>query len=110
MGVNVIIWHRLLADRVNRGALEREEVRRFTRGAAFWLVTPCLVLGSIALATGWSDPFCGGVLSFRNGASAASSLVILGLWTILLMWVWLGHGATKLSRVYAALTDRPRDR
>jgi hypothetical protein len=109
MGVNVIIWHRLLAERVERGALAPEEAHRFTRGAAFWLVGPCLVLGSIALAAGWSDPFCAGVLSFRDLPSIATSLVILGLWTIFLAWLWLGRGATVLSRVGAALTHRSGD-
>jgi hypothetical protein len=107
MGVNVIIWHRLLAERVTRGALTREEAYRFTRGAAFWLVCPCLVLGSIALAAGWSDPFCAGVLTFRGLPSAATSLVILALGSIFFGWLWLGRGATVLSRVGAALTDRP---
>jgi hypothetical protein len=110
MGVNVIVWHRLLADRVKRGALEPEEARQFTRGAAFWLVVPCLVLGSITLAAGWSDPFCAGVLSFRDAASAANSLFILVLWAVLLAWLWIGRGATVLSRLYSALTDRPTDK
>lgn len=110
MVANVIIWHRLLADRVKRGVLEPEVARRFTRGAAFWLVAPCLALGSIALTAGWSDPLCAGILSFRDVPSAATSLVILGLWTILLSWLWLGHGAIMLSQVFSALTDRAGDR
>jgi hypothetical protein len=109
MAVNILIWQRLLAERVARGTLAADDARRFVRGAARWLVTPCLVLGAIAVAAGWSDPFCAGLLSFRDGASAATSLVIVGLWTALLAWVWAGDGAALLGRVATALRDRGQE-
>jgi len=108
MVANVAIWRRRLAVLVAQGTITPTEAARFTRGAALWLVTPCVVLGLIALSAGWSDPLCGGLLSFRDTPSAATSAVILGSWAALLGWVWLGRGADVLGRIGPVLTNRPR--
>ena len=108
MIVNIIIWRRRLALLLERGTVTPEEAERFIRGAAFWLVTPCFLLGTISLSAGWSDPFCAGVLSFRNTPSSATALVILGTWAALLSWVWLGHGADVLGRIGPVLLRTPR--
>jgi hypothetical protein len=97
MVANVVIWRRRLSVLVVRGTLTSEEAARFVRGAALCLVMPCFVLGLIALSAGWSDPFCGGLLSFRDTPSTATSLVILGSWVALLGWIWLGRGADLLA-------------
>jgi hypothetical protein len=108
MVANVMIWRRRLAVLVAQGTLTPKEAARFTRGAVLWLVTPCVVLGLIALSAGWSNPICGGMLSFHDAPSAATSAVILGSWTALLGWVWLGRGADVLGRIGPVLTNRPR--
>jgi hypothetical protein len=108
MVVNVGIWRRRLLVLMARGTLTSEAAARFIRGAALWLVTPCILLGLIALSAGWSGPCCRGVLSFRDAPSTATSAVILGLWTALLGWVWLGRGADVLGRIGPVLTNRPR--
>jgi hypothetical protein len=108
MVANVVIWRRRLSSLVARGTLTSEEAGCFIRGAVFWLVTPCLVLGFIALSAGWSDPFCGALLSFRDIPSAATSLVIVGLWVAMLGWVLLRRGADLLGRIAPALSTRPR--
>ena len=107
VGTNVIIWHLQLTKKAAARVVTHAETRRFTRAAAFGLVTPCVVLGSIQLAAGWTDPFCGGVLSFRDPPSAATSVVVLGMWMAILGWVWLGQGAPLLGRIGSALMNRP---
>ena len=105
---NVPIWRRQLSSLVARGVLTRAEAERFMRGAALWLVGAPLALGLIALAAGWSGPFCGGILSFEDAPSAATSVVVLASWAALLWWVWIGRGAEFLGRVGPALANRPR--
>jgi len=110
LGANVVIWHLQLTKQAAAHVVTHHETRRFTRAAAFGLVTPCVVLGSIQLAAGWTDPFCGGVLSFRDPPSAATSMVVLGMWMTILGWVWLGQGAPLLGRIGSALGYRSRRR
>jgi hypothetical protein len=105
MLVNVGIWRRRLAPLVAAGVVSREEADRFTRGAPFWLILPCLLLAAISLAAGWSDPFCAGVLSFADGPRRATSAIIVATWVALLWWIWLGRGADFLARVGPALTN-----
>lgn len=105
MFVNLLIWRWRLALLVTRGTVTPKEAERFVRGAAFWLVIPCLLLGGIALSAGWSDPFCAGLFSFQDAPSAATALVILGVWAALLAWVWLGRGADILGRIGPVLSN-----
>lgn len=107
MIVNIILWRRRLALLVTRGSVTPEEAEHFVRGATFGLVTPFLLLGTISLWAGWSDPLCAGVFSFRDAPSAATSLVILGTWAVLLAWVWLGRGADILGRIGPILSNHP---
>src|SRR4029450_1946645 len=105
---NVLTWRQRLRQLVARGTVTSEEAEWFTRWAAFWLVGPCLLLGIIALSAGWPNPFCGGGLSFRDGPSAATAVVVLGVWMALLWWLWLGRGADVLGRIGPILPGRPR--
>ena len=108
MLINVAIWRQRLSQLVARGVLSPDESARLVRGAALWLATPCLVLGAIAFAAGWSDPFCAGMLSFADAPRAATSVIVLAVWAALLWWVWVGRGADLLARIGPALSNRPR--
>lgn len=106
MLANVVIWRGRLAHAVELGIVTNADARRFLRGAVLGLVVPCILLGGISLAAGWSDPFCAGVLSFRGTARAAASLVLVGTGAALLLWTWVGTGAELLGRVAPALSNR----
>ena len=107
MLVNVAIWRRHLLPLAAQGALDQDEVDRFTRGAAYWLAGPAVLLGLISLWANWPAPFCAGVLSFANWPQAATSAVLLSAWVALLWWVWVGRGAPFLARVWPALSRPP---
>jgi hypothetical protein len=107
MMLNVISWRRSLALLVADGTLATRDAERLTRGATVWLVGAPVLLGLIALAAGWPDPFCAGALSFSDLPSAATSLIMLASWAALLWWVWIGRGAELLGRLSPVMTRSP---
>jgi hypothetical protein len=107
MLVNIIIWRRHLSGLIERGVISRDEVDHLTRWAIGWLVASPCVLGLIALAAHWSSPFCAGYLDFNTAPQAATSLVMIGGWIAILLWIWRGNGATLIARVGPALSARP---
>ena len=106
MAVNVIIWRRRLLTVVSRGTASQNESDRFVRGAGVWLIGVPILLGLIALAAGWSSPFCAGILQFDTLSRTLTSGVIVVSWLVFLAWIWRGHGAEFLARVGPALTQR----
>ena len=108
MLVNVVMMRGRMRPLVERGTVTEQEVAGFLKGAAIFLVLPCIVLGIIGVAAGWTDPFCAGMLSFDGTARTAVSLVLLLMWGAALWWVWLGNGAELLGRVAPALSNHPR--
>ena len=109
MLVNIMIWRGRLSGLIERGILSRDEVDQVVRGAIAWLVVSPCVLGLIALAAHWSSPFCAGYFEFGTVPQAATSLVMIGGWVALLLWIWRGNGATLIARVGPALSARPAD-
>jgi hypothetical protein len=107
MLVNIVIWRQRFATIVDRGIVTRAEADRFVLGLAAWLVGGPLLMGTIAMAAGWSSPFCAGILQFDSVPRALISGLSVAAWAAVLWWIWLGKGAELLARVGPALARRP---
>ena len=107
MLLNVALMRPRIARLVELGRVTQDEANDFIRGAAFAFGIPCVVLGSIALWARWPSPMCAGVLSFRDGPSTATTLVIVAAWALVLRWVWIGSGADVLGRFGPAMMNPP---
>lgn len=105
--INVAVWWRRLEKLVLLGRITRKEAITFTRSAAIAIVAFCLALGLIALWAGFQSPICVQPFSFDEPASAASNVVTLVCWVMLLWWVWRGSGADLLARIAPVLGNRP---
>ena len=73
------------------------------------MVTRVSEFVAATLAAHWSSPFCAGYFEFGTVPQAATSLVMIGGWVALLLWIWRGNGATLIARVGPALSARPAD-
>jgi hypothetical protein len=99
-GLGGAIFLRLkLRKHVADGQLDRASLQRFTRGWCIAVLAPCLVFWLLGLSAGPSaSP---DYLSW----AAPQKWIALGLnvacWLALLAWVWVGPGATELSRYLA---------
>ena len=107
MLVNIAIWRRRLAVLVANGTATSEEIGRFVRGLAVWLVGMPILLGTIALGAGWDSPICAGFLSFGNAAQSLVTVIMMTPGVFLMWWIWLGNGAEFLARIGPALGKRP---
>jgi hypothetical protein len=105
--VNLAIIRPRMARLVERGRVTQDESDEFMREVAFAFGIPCVALGLIALWARWPSPMCAGALSFRDTPTTAASLVILGVWAMLLRWVWTGSGAEFLGRVAPVIMNPP---
>jgi len=105
--VNVVVMRGRMARLVELGRVTQDEADGFLRGFGLAFGIPCVAMGLIALWAQWPSPMCAGILSFRDAPSAASAIVILGAWALLLRWVWVGSGADLLGRVAPALMNVP---
>ena len=107
MAVSILIWRHRLRIAVARGAVNQDETDRFVRAAVVGLIGVPALLGLIALAAGWSSPFCAGVLEFDTLPRALTSSVLVFAWLALLAWIWRGDGANLLVRIGLALSKEP---
>jgi hypothetical protein len=106
MLVNIAIWRSRIGAVVSRGVVTRADADRFIFWLAVWLVGVPLVMGVVAIAAGWSSPFCAGMFMFDSVPRALSSGLTLACYAALLWWVWRGTGAEFLSHVAPALGRR----
>jgi hypothetical protein len=108
MLINVLTWRRRLMSLVDRGIVTKSEVDRFITWAGIWFVGGPISAGLIAVAAGWSTPFCAGMVSFADIPRSLIALLTIASWVALLWWVWRGNGADFLARIGPALARPPR--
>ena len=106
MFANIVMWRRRMLVAVERGRATRAEVDRFVVWLMIWFVAAPLVFAFVALAAGWSSPFCAGTLMFDTTPRTVVALVNLVIWGWVLWWVWRGTGADFLSRILPGLGGR----
>ena len=95
MLINVLTWRRRLMSLVDRGIVTKLEVDRFITWAGVWFVGGPIAAGLIAVAAGWSTPFCAGMVSFADIPRSLIALLTIASWVALLWWVWRAMAPTS---------------
>ena len=104
IGNGLYVWFRL-RKKVAPGIFSEEDVVRFSKGLAFWILVPSLILWGLQLSIGTkSTP------EFFRWPSPQKQIALalqVFVWSALIFWVFLRDGATTLSVYYGAVSRSP---
>lgn len=107
-GLNAWLYNQITppdSDQVE--TLSQAEIRRFSRNLLIAILAPCLALWLLQLSIGQaSTPF---FTEWPDPQRLMANSLLVVCWSLLLWWVWVGTGATQLSRIQRLYRpDMPR--
>jgi hypothetical protein len=106
MSINVALWRRRLRELEARGHASRQETGTFLRGALI-AVAAISVLGElVVLVAGWPSALCVWTADIHSPGAIVAWGTSFATSALLLWWIWVGRGATTLSRLGPAIFRR----
>lgn len=106
IGSSLMIWF-LRRRPIDRGGFTEEEVARFARGSALWVLVPALIL--FALQSSIDGDVHGAAYSTWPVPQKQLAYLLLALLALaFLNWVFRGKGATTISAYYGSFSNESR--